>query len=133
MVVSQRCVATVIVGVVLASAAPVWAEGPCVPVLIGADGKYLGTLSANSYSPNSVTNPYGPYGSPSSSTSVNNPYSPYGSPYSPNSARNPYATTAPSIVDSCTGKYLGQLSTNTFAPDSYGEPVRAVRQFVQCR
>ena len=43
---------------------------------------YLGTLNGNRYDPNSVSNPYGRYGSPYSSTSIKNPYSKYGSPYS---------------------------------------------------
>lgn len=42
---------------------------------------YLGDLSANKYDPNSVSNPYGQYGSK----------------YSPTSARNSYATNAPQI------------------------------------
>jgi hypothetical protein len=54
--------------------------------------KYLGNLNANSYDPNSVSNPYGRYGSPYSPDSINNPYGQYGSPYSPNSVTNPYAT-----------------------------------------
>lgn len=68
------------------------------PVLIGADGKYLGKLSANRYEPDSVSNPYGRYGSRYSPDSINNPYGVYGSRYSPYSPRNPYATRAPRIV-----------------------------------
>ena len=59
------------------------------------DGQYLGRLSANPYDPDSVSNPYGRYGSPYSPTSINNPYSQYGSPYSPISPNNPYATKPP--------------------------------------
>jgi|ERR1700687_3864601 len=68
------------------------------PVLVAADGVFLGVLSANKYDPNSVSNPYGPYGSKYSPTSINNPYSVYGSPYSPLSATNPYATTPPIVL-----------------------------------
>lgn len=64
----------------------------------GADGTYLGRLNANRYDPESVSNPYGTYGSTYSPTSINNPYSAYGSPYSSNSARNPYASTPPVVV-----------------------------------
>ncbi|MFM8982137.1 MAG: hypothetical protein ACKOLA_04380, partial [Spartobacteria bacterium] len=52
-------------------------------------------LSANPYDHDSVSNPYGRYGSPYSPTSINNPYSQYGSPYSPISPNNPYATKPP--------------------------------------
>jgi hypothetical protein len=95
------------------------------PSLVGEDGTYLGTLSSNPYDPNSVSNPYGRYGSRYSPDSVNNPYGVYGSRYSPYSATNPYATQAPKIVN----PYLGRLSANPYAPDStsnrfgpYGSP-----------
>src|SRR5688500_10425415 len=60
-------------------------------------GKYLGNLSANPYDPNSVSNPYGRYGSEYSQDSINNPHGQYGSRYSNDSANNPYATDAPTI------------------------------------
>ncbi len=60
-------------------------------------GKYLGTLSNNHYDSDSVSNPYGRYGSKYSSDSINNPYGKYGSPYSNDSANNPYATNPPAI------------------------------------
>ena len=37
-------------------------------------GKYLGNLSSNPYDPNSVSNPYGQYGSKYSPDSINNEY-----------------------------------------------------------
>src|SRR5438132_8349428 len=87
------------------------------PSLVGgADGTYLGVLSNNPFDANSVSNPFGVYGSPFSPTSVNNPFSQYGSPYSAHSATNPYATEAPKIVN----PYLGRLSANRYAPDSTG-------------
>ena len=91
-------------------------SGP--PSIVGADGTYLGVLSSNKYDPESVSNPYGQYGSKYSPTSINNPYSAYGSPYSPLSATNPYATQAPKIVN----PYLGQLSANPYAPNSTSNP-----------
>ena len=60
-------------------------------------GKYLGNLSANQYDPNSVSNPYGRYGSEHSTDSINNPYGQYGSRYSNDSPNNPYATNPPAI------------------------------------
>jgi hypothetical protein len=68
------------------------------PDIYGADETYLGKLSSNPYDPNSVSNPYGQYGSPYSPTSINNRFGTYGNPYSPLSATNPYTTTAPAIV-----------------------------------
>lgn len=63
-------------------------------------GKYLGTLSSNPYDRDSVSNPYGRYGSEYSADSINNKYGVYGSPYSNKSANNPYARSAPVIIDS---------------------------------
>ena len=56
-----------------------WAQAP---IIVGQDGQYLGRLSANPYDSQSVSNPYGKYGSP----------------YSSYSATNPYATQAPLII-----------------------------------
>ena len=67
------------------------------PYMVSQSGQYLGNLSANRFDPNSVSNPYGQYGSRYSPTSINNPYSACGSAYSPQGVRNPYATQAPVI------------------------------------
>lgn len=69
-------------------------------------GKYLGNLSKNKFDPDSVSNPYGRYGSKYSPDSINNEYGRYGSRYSSDSARNPYATNPPAIV-SPRGNRLG--------------------------
>jgi hypothetical protein len=61
--------------------------------------KYLGDLDKNPYNPNSVSNPYGRYGSEYSTDSINNKYGQYGSEYSPKSANNPYATEPPKIIE----------------------------------
>jgi hypothetical protein len=66
--------------------------------LMSPDGTYLGELNDNKYDPDSISNPYGKYGSPYSEDSVNNPYGKYGSPYSNKSFRNPYATEAPIVI-----------------------------------
>lgn len=68
------------------------------PIIVAPDGTYLGNLNANPYDPNSVNNPYGPYGNPYNPNSIKNPYGPYGSPYSPTSVHNPYATEPPRII-----------------------------------
>ena len=73
----------------LAASMPALA-GP--PIIVDSrTGKYLGTLSSNPYDPNSVSNPYGQYGSQYSQDSINNPYGRYGNPYSQDSVNNPYA------------------------------------------
>ena len=48
-----------------------------------------GKLSSNKYDPESVSNPYGKYGSKYSPDSINNPYG-AGSPYNLDSPTNPY-------------------------------------------
>lgn len=42
--------------------------------LYSSDGDYMGNLNDNRYDSNSVSNPYGRYGSRYSSESINNPY-----------------------------------------------------------
>lgn len=44
------------------------------PQIYSQNGRYLGNLNSNPYDPNSVSNPYGRYGSPYSQQSPNNPY-----------------------------------------------------------
>jgi hypothetical protein len=61
--------------------------------------KYLGDLDSNPYNPNSVSNPYGRYGSEYSPDSINNKYGQYGSEYSSKSANNPYATEPPKLIE----------------------------------
>lgn len=96
-------------------------SGSAPPSLIGEGGDYLGSLSANPFDPNSVSNPFGRYGSQFSPDSVNNPYGKYGSPYSPYSATNPYATQAPKIVTP-DGGYKGRYSANPYSSDSTSNP-----------
>ena len=70
------------------------------PILVDPQsGKYLGNLNANPYDQNSVSNPFGEFGSPYSQDSINNPFGVYGSPYSNKSINNLYATEAPIVVD----------------------------------
>lgn len=91
----MRPILSAIISMVLA--VPAFADSPSI--YDPQTGKYLGNLNSNRYDPNSVSNPYGRYGSPYSPDSINNPYGQYGSPYSPDSARNPYATNPPAIID----------------------------------
>ena len=59
------------------------------PSLYDSGGNYRGKLSSNKYDPDSVSNPYGRYGSEYSSDSINNPYG-AGNPYRSDSPNNPY-------------------------------------------
>ena len=63
--------------------------------LYGSNGQYLGNLNSNRFDPNSVSNPFGRYGSQFSPDSINNPFSQWGSQFSPNGVRNPFATGGP--------------------------------------
>ena len=69
------------------------------PKLYSNDGNYLGRVNKNKYDPESISNPYGRYGSKYSPDSVNKPYGRYGSQYSSESANNPYATSTPKLWD----------------------------------
>ena len=77
---------------------------------------YLGCLNCNEYSPESVLNQYGTFGSVYSATSVANPYSQFGSPYSMYSACNPLASDPPVIVDG-SGNFYGRLTVNQLNPE----------------
>lgn len=77
----------------------------------------LGRLSANPYAAGSTSNPMNTV----SPNSVTNPVSPYGSPVSPTSATNPYATDAPKLYDN-DGNYRGRLSANPYDADSVSNP-----------
>jgi hypothetical protein len=59
------------------------------PKLYDSQGNYRGKLSANEFDPESISNPYGRYGSPYSPDSINNPYG-AGSEFRYDSPNNPY-------------------------------------------
>ena len=85
---------SIAVAVVCFAASVAAAESPGI---FSEDGKYLGTLSANKYDPESVNNPYGQYGNKFNPDSIKSPYGQYGNPYSDTSVNNPYATSAPHL------------------------------------
>ena len=89
-----------------------------LPLTVQAEN--LGNLSANEFDANSTANPFGA-GSPYAHNSITNEFGPYGSPYSPASATNPYAIEAPELYDQ-EGNYRGKLSTNPYDPDSTSNP-----------
>lgn len=84
--------------------------------LVGSDGVFLGLLSTNIYSADSISNPYGQYGSKYSTTSIWNPYGTYGSKYSSKSPFNQYTMNPPRIF--LYGKPVGYLTINPYIKNS---------------
>lgn len=80
--------------------------------LVADDGQFLGKLNLNQYDLESISNNYGLYGSPYSSTSIKNRYSQYGSEYSSLSPYNGYTSTPPIIY--FRGIKYGRLSKNRY-------------------
>jgi len=87
------------------------------PILVDPQsGKYLGNLNANPYDQNSVSNPFGEFGSPYSQDSINNPFGVYGSPYSNKSISNPMPQKLPlSLI---------QTGTITSHAEPYDEQIK---------
>lgn len=79
-------------------------------IIIAQDGQFLGVISSNSFSSDSIANTFGRYGSSFSSTSIYNEFGTYGSNYSSLSPWNPYASQPPLLVRS--GRFLGYLTAN---------------------
>ncbi len=84
--------------------------------IVANDGQFLGKLCLNIYDYESISNMYGPYGSPYSPTSINNKFSIYGSPYSSLSPFNPYTATPPIVY--LRGQKVGFISANPFLSGS---------------
>ena len=78
--------------------------------LLANDGLYLGRLSLNTSTPDSISNNENIYGSHFSSISFKNRYSIYGSPSSSLSPYNPNTLTPPVIY--LRGEQIGCLSKN---------------------
>lgn len=79
---------------------------------MAADGTYLGVVSSNQYSSDSVCNQYGSYGSPYATKSVRNQYGSYGSPYATYSAYNEYTARPPAILLGT--QIIGYLTKNQY-------------------
>lgn len=78
--------------------------------LVANDGQYLGRLTLNQFAAESISNPYGIYGSRYSAKSIRNEYSVYGSRFSALSPYNQYTMTPPKIF--LNGCFWGVLTTN---------------------
>lgn len=88
---------------------------PARSYLIAQDDQFLGNINSNRLDRDSITNQYGPYGSPYSATCIFNSYSQYGSRYGQFSLNNPYTSTPPRLF--LQGKYVGVVTANRFLPD----------------
>lgn len=75
------------------------------------DGQYLGIITPNRQSVESIINPNGAYGSTFSTTSIANPNSAYGNTFNSLSARNPNAFDPPRI--SRNSQTIARLTINT--------------------
>jgi len=89
---------------------------PSNPRLMGAaivadNDTFLGVISRDEDDPDSITNPYGRFGSPWSPYSIWNPDTRYGSVDGKGSPWNPYATKPPKVYDG--NEFRGYLTTNT--------------------
>jgi len=93
--------------------------------LYAEDGTYLGKVNNNRNDPESISNPYGKYGSKDSPTSINNVNGVYGSKISLQSANNPYTSQAPNMFGVGSGvnpTYLGKMSANPWDSRSSSNP-----------
>jgi|ADurb_H2B_03_Slu_FD_contig_31_2739215_length_1080_multi_5_in_0_out_0_1 hypothetical protein len=89
---------------------------PSNPRLLGAvvvadNDTFLGVISRDANDPDSLTNPYGRFGSPWSPDSIWNPDARYGREDGRGSPWNPYATKPPKVYDG--NEFRGYLTANT--------------------
>lgn len=79
------------------------------------DGQFLGIVTPNRQSSDSLVNPNGAFGSTFSLTSISNTNGPYGNAFNPLSVRNPGAADPPRIVRN--GQSVARLTINSvFSP-----------------
>ena len=81
--------------------------------LFACDGKYLGIVSLNKYSSDSIANQYGIFGSQYSSESIFNKYGIYGSQYSSLSPFNSFSSNSLILKDN-NNNIIGRLSDNKY-------------------
>jgi hypothetical protein len=79
---------------------------------------FLGRVTSNASAADSLSNPYGAYGSPYSATSIFNTFGLYGSQFSTTSAFNDLASNPPIITNGVVGAYLttNQIKTPRIDP-----------------
>lgn len=86
-----------------------WLEGS---VLVADDGQFLGVVSTNAFSPDSISNTYGTYGSRYAALSIFNPFGTYGSEFSMLSPWNPYSMSPPKIMNR--DSFVSYLTVNPY-------------------
>lgn len=97
--------------------------------LYSNDGKhFLGSLTDNKFSTDSIWNEFGNYGNKFNSSSIWNEFGNYGSRYSNESAFNKYATNPPIIVDEY-GNFVGYLTANKYLNNGY--TIFEIQQYVK--
>lgn len=89
--------------------------------LVAQDDQFLGKLTDDPTSPDSLLNEYGPHGGSYGPISIFNQYSQYGSRYGPHSLRNPYCVAPPKLM--LNGSALCVITANPgidgIAPDDF--------------
>ena len=80
-------------------------------LIYASDGIFLGRVTSNSYSGDSIGNQYGQYGSPYSSTSIFNAYGSYGGEFALKSPFNNFTSSPPILYRNNTA--VVYLTTNT--------------------
>ena len=80
----------------------------------GAYATYLGCLTCSRFTPSSVHNQFGVYGSQFSVTSVWNNFGTYGGQFGSSSACNSFAVTPPVVFDFTGTIFFGELTVNGF-------------------
>ncbi len=80
-------------------------------VVVADNDTFLGVISRDANDPDSLTNPYGRFGSPWSPDSIWNPDARYGREDGRGSPWNPYATKPPKVYDG--NEFRGYLTANT--------------------
>lgn len=101
--------------------------------LYSNDGRtFLGKLTTDKYDSESISNPYGNYGSKYSDTSIFYKYGDYGSNYGEESVFYKYASEPPIIVDS-NGKFIAYLTANEYNDDgvTYLELMSILKKYRQ--
>lgn len=81
--------------------------------LVAGDGQVLGLLSSDQFNPDSITNPYGIYGSSYGVYSICNQSGIYGSPYGVYSPYNPHCINPPVI--GYQGQAVVMVTRNNYA------------------
>jgi hypothetical protein len=81
-------------------------------LLFAQDGTFLGKISKNRFSMDSISNQFGPHGNRYASTSIFNKFGQYGSSFGAQSPFNQFAQTPPRVMDG--NQFVRYLTSNKF-------------------